>query len=370
MSEHTSNSGTPASQMDWDALARYLAGESPADEAEAVRRWLAAHPADAEMLGALDQTLNRVRYTPATAEIDVEAALGSVKARRAAEGSVVEGEGRDAAVISLAGHAARKAGTRAPARRSPWRVWIPAAAAAALGVVLWRNTRGPDESAPERTQWLGQTVTTAVGGRDSLRLPDGTRVVLGPSSRLVVGAEYNGRARDVDLEGEAFFEVVHDTTRPFSVRTPSAVVRDIGTAFVVRSVGGRVAVTVTEGIVALRGTKAAADTGVTLLAGDRGTVDSAGRVVAWRNAASDDALAWRRGVLAFREAPMAVVREELRRWYGIELVVPDPALARQFVHGDYTGETKTRAVELIGTALGARVEWMGDTAVLRPAPRR
>ncbi len=73
---------------DWDAIARYHAGESPADEARLVAGWLAANASDAAMLATLDDAVDRAvgaDVPVAVAEPDVEAALRAVKARRDAE---------------------------------------------------------------------------------------------------------------------------------------------------------------------------------------------------------------------------------------------------------------------------------------------
>jgi transmembrane sensor len=366
MSEKMSDRRSTNSSMDWEAVARYLAGESPADEAEAIRRWMEAHPADAELIGTLDRTVDRVRFTPYTA-IDVEAALRSVKARRDGEATPPA----DPHVISIADHVARKSATRTARPAPRWRIAAPAiAAAAVIGVtsLLWNREQPVDGPSPIFT---AATYSTGIGARDSVRLPDGTRVVLGPVSELVVREGYGNTERLVELKGEGYFDVVHDSLRPFSVRAGSATIHDIGTSFVIRSIGKDVSVTVTQGIVALRPSAPAspADTGVLLLVGDAGTIDSIGRVAAWRNAASDDALAWTKGRLLFRGASIPEVRNELRRWYGVELVVPDARLAGRHLQADLAGETKERALAVIGMALGAEVEWLGDTAVLRPIRR-
>ena len=130
--------------------------------------------------------------------------------------------------------------------------------------------------------WLRSTgeaherYVSAVGKRDSVRLADGSRVILGPASQLVVPAAFGQRGREVELHGEAYFDVVHDTTRPFVVRAGDATIRDIGTSFAVRSDSGpRLQVVVTAGAVALRGRT---DSAAILHAGDVGTV-----AVVWRN---------------------------------------------------------------------------------------
>src|SRR2546423_15579581 len=68
---------------DWEAVARYLAGESPAAEREAIQAWLASQPAESRTIAALDDVLDRLALTTNDASgVDVEAALTTVKARR------------------------------------------------------------------------------------------------------------------------------------------------------------------------------------------------------------------------------------------------------------------------------------------------
>ena len=200
--------------------------------------------------------------------------------------------------------------------------------------------------------------------RDSLLLGDGRRVLLGPSSRLVA------RGREVELTGEAYFTVVHDPKRPFTVRAGGAVIRDIGTAFSVHSDGGgdqAVRVVVREGSVQLGGTVDS----VVLSPGDVGVLESGGRTRASRGAATDDDIAWTRGRLVFRDASVAELGADLRRWHGVELRVTDSALLRRHFTGSFVAEPTSRVLEVIALALGARVERRGDTAFIRPVtPQR
>ena len=93
-----------------------------------------------------------------------------------------------------------------------------------------------------------------------LRLPDGTRGRLAPGSHLRVAAEFGADRRDIHLGGEAFFDVVHDPRRPFTVFAGNAGAREVGTAFSVRAYPQDSAATVVvrEGEVALADASVAA----------------------------------------------------------------------------------------------------------------
>ena len=338
--------------VDWDRLARYLAGESSAAEAAEVRGWLAADPARRELLGALDDAMDRAAL-PLPAGLDVEAALHAVHGRMDAE--------REAPVIPLRPRPQpARGGWSSPALR------IAAAVLLLLGgsFLALRMMRGADPAAGM------QVFATAVGERDSLRLPDGTRVLLGPGSRLAVGRAYGRERREVELRGEAMFDVRHDAARPFAVRAGEAWVRDIGTAFTVHTgADGEVRVVVTAGAVAVRGARQESAAETVLREGDR-AVFSGANVVAQRDAATEEDLAWTRGELVFRDAPLEQVAADVRRWYGVELRADDPAVAGRRLTASFADEPREQVVRVIALALGAEVAVHGDTAVLRDgAPR-
>ena len=71
------NHGSSANVPDWDAIARFLAGESSVEEATMVQRWLEAKPVEKDLVARLDAAVT----TDAPTDIDVEAALALVHAR-------------------------------------------------------------------------------------------------------------------------------------------------------------------------------------------------------------------------------------------------------------------------------------------------
>ena len=327
---------------DWEAIARYLAGESQPEEASVIEQWLEAHPHDRELVERLD-----AEATIEAADVDVEAALARVHARMA--------EPSRPRVLPMP-----------PARRPLWQplgVIGLLAAAAVVGLVVTRDSgTTPDESG---TALSARVYTTGVGQRDSVRLVDGTRVVLGPDSRLTVPGYYGATGRSVELRGDGYFDVVHDATKPFAVRVGQAVVEDIGTTFSVESDdAAATSVSVVTGSVRLRQAASEPTSGVVLAAGDRGSIDEAGRASAKQHVVRDEDIAWTRGQLIFRDAPLSRVANELRRWYGVTLRVNDSALLNTPVSTSFAGEPADRVLNIIGLTLGARVQRQGDTATL------
>ncbi|WEK33513.1 MAG: FecR domain-containing protein [Candidatus Pseudobacter hemicellulosilyticus] len=125
------------------------------------------------------------------------------------------------------------------------RPWLRVAAIllviAGTGALLYRPAR--------QTATPGNTaaVTTTTQGPDSIRffnnsadskllqLSDGSLIVLGPRSGVQYPAKFSGQTREVNLTGEAFFEVQADAQQPFLVYSHKLVTKVLGTSFTIRA---------------------------------------------------------------------------------------------------------------------------------------
>jgi transmembrane sensor len=120
--------------------------------------------------------------------------------------------------------------------RWPFRTRIGYAAAAAAVVLLgWGLLRTRPGTPDHLKEIKGGEVLSRPGARTKLLLPDGTQVWLNSSSRLKYTHNFDGPTREVELEGEAYFDVVKDLQRPFIVHTSALDVKVLGTAFTVKS---------------------------------------------------------------------------------------------------------------------------------------
>jgi transmembrane sensor len=329
---------------DWERIARYLTGEAGVAEAEATERWVEADPHRIKVVRLLETVLASVAREDSR-DIGIDGALEHVKSRF-----------DDPKVIPFAPRM-----TSASPDRSIGALMRMAAAAIIIfgGTMLWQNIRR------SRADAEVQTYATSVGERRQVVLKDGTTVLLGPTSRLLVPSlrPENGD-RLVLIDGVAYFTVVHDPAHPFTVKAGKIVIQDVGTAFSVDnddSAGTRVVVD--SGTVSI-GPAENRDRDQVLNARDRATVDPKGIVLVERSAVSDDDLAWTQGRLVFRDAPLILVGAELYRWYGVRLRVADSSLANLHLTASFSGEPVDRVLNVIALSLGARVEREGNVAVL------
>ncbi len=346
-------------QADWEALARHVTGESSPEESERIDTWLAGHPEQKEILATLDTAMSRLAEdTPS--DLDIEGALERFKARRHA---------LDRPSLEVHSGAAPRPRT-APAR-TRWRVPFPAIAASgllAIGALGWATLRDRPLAEPSIAE--ARMLATGVGVRDSLTLPDGTRVILGPLSSVTIAEGYGDSGREVEVTGDAWFDVVHDDSKPFTVRAGDATIVDIGTKFMVRSDAGDarnvVSVSVTEGSVSMRPANDSDTDGVILEAGDNAVLGTDGVVVTRPGTVDDDDLAWMTGRLVFRETPLSEVVSSVHRWYGLELRVDDKSLLSRPITATFENETPERVLDVLRLVLGAEIQRRGDTAVVLP----
>lgn len=331
---------------DWERIARYVTGEAGSGEAEITKRWVEADPHRAEIVQLLESIIRNVSADDSVATpVDVEGALTRVKARLG-EAKVIPFASREVEAASARTHVAL----------------LRIAAAAVIivgGTMLWQNLRRSEYNAS------GQTFATSVGERRQVVLKDGTKVLLGPTSRLVIARSDNDDRRLVSLDGIAYFSVVHDPAHPFTVKAGSISIQDVGTAFAVESddsAGTRVAVD--SGSVAIGAADQKHSVGAVLNARDRAVVDAQGVVAVERAVVTEDDLAWIQGRLIFRDAPLVLVGAELYRWYGVRLRVADSSLANLHLTASFSGEPVDRVLNVIALSLGARIERQGNVAIL------
>ncbi len=159
-------------------------------------------------------------------------------------------------------------------------------------------------------------VSTPRGGQYQINLPDGTMVWLNASSSIKFPAGFAADERRVEIEGEVFFEVKKDVTRPFKVIFGGNEVEVLGTSFNIAHYPDEAVsrTTLVEGSVALKN----GDKKNTLKPGQAASITKDGAVSV---AAVDieEMIAWKNGLFYFREAGIETIMQQVSRWYDIEV---------------------------------------------------
>jgi len=199
--------------------------------------------------------------------------------------------------------------------------------------------------------------TTPLGGHRSITLADGTLVDL--NTDTVLRARMSAHGREIVLEkGEAYFQVRHDASRPFTVLAADHRITDLGTKFVVRSAADSVEVALVEG----RARFESADSRIAM----HSAVLTEGDVV-YASADSMSVtkkpdielakqLGWRRGVLVFEDSTLTAAASEFNRYNRQKIVVADNDAGKFSISGTFPVHDVAGFADLAQHVLGLRVE--------------
>jgi transmembrane sensor len=238
-----------------------------------------------------------------------------------------------------------------PARRAPSRRMAMGWGAVAASLVA---VAGYSVLIPAASTYA---VETEAGGRQSVRLADGSRIDLNGATKVMLDRE---NPRFAQLErGEALFTVIHDERRPFIVKTGGATLTDAGTAFNVVRGGSVTEVSVSEGIVIY----GKGDEQVTLPIGHSLRAVDGRRAEAGRTDPGAVA-AWREGRLIYSGAAFATVADDLSRNLGVPVSAAAGVGSRRFSGVILLDGGAEQAVPRAGAVLGVSARREGTGWVL------
>jgi transmembrane sensor len=210
-----------------------------------------------------------------------------------------------------------------------------------------------------------QTYATAVGGRETLMLGDGSEVEL--NTDTVVRVPKGAGHRQIILDkGEAYFQIKHDAQNPFVVETGDGRVVDLGTEFVVRQRPNDTQVALIEGSARYEGAASGGVRRSVILAPGDVVLATADSVSLAKKPASDlqMALGWRQGKLIFRHATLTDAVAEFNRYNDEKLVIGDASIADLEIRGTF----RTADVALFATmtkqALGLQALRRGNEIII------
>lgn len=185
------------------------------------------------------------------------------------------------------------------------------------------------------------------GERKSVILSDGTKIWLNNSSVLRYPAKFDKDTREVKLEGEAFFEVMHDRKKPFLIHTAQLKVQVLGTSFDVRSYAEdkETAVHVATGKVAVYNQF----NRMMLVNGEQVVYDRLKHNFTRSALDPEISRAWQNNTLSFRYETLENICLRLERWYNVKVVIKNEKL----LHKRYTLEQHAETLENVMKVLCA-----------------
>lgn len=201
------------------------------------------------------------------------------------------------------------------------------------GQLTYTAQKGYNET-PAALQY--NTLRTPRGGQFQLTLPDGTKVWLNAASSLKYPVAFNGRTRQVELTGEAYFDVARNADMPFRVTVRTGQNRDsldvavLGTQFNIMAYEDEALVktTLLEGAVKV----SSGGSNQQLAPGQGAHLDKQYNMLTLQpHVNTEEAVAWKNGYIQLEGNDIASAMRQLVRWYNMDVVYTTP------VHAHFRG---------------------------------
>ena len=205
------------------------------------------------------------------------------------------------------------------------------------------------------------TLQTPAGGEYQLVLADGTKVWLNAASSITYPTAFTGVARTVELSGEAYFEVAKQSV-PFIVHLGETAVKVLGTHFNIDHYPENTAIktTLLEGSVEIYQRGA----GKRLRPGEQAISTFEG-VRILHDIETEDIVAWKNGLFAFREDSIGAVMNQLARWYQVE-VVYQGSVRERFTGRIKRNSTLSQALHILELIGRVRFTVVGKKVLVQP----
>ncbi|MET0463969.1 MAG: FecR family protein [Chitinophagaceae bacterium] len=348
----------------WLLLSARLAGEATPEELNELETYLKENPSEQLRAGTIDDIWS---VNPSGSDEFKEAAFNKHLQRMSNHFSepVLQYETETVTEQEAEKSSRKKPGLRIVA-------WLTAVAAAA--VIGWFAYSYFPFSLTKSSNALAQnTVSTKRGSKSKIQLPDGTQVWLNADSKITYNENFQGKIREVQLSGEAFFDVVHDEERPFVIHTNVIDVKVLGTAFNVRSyadekntetslIRGSVEITLRNNPdkkiilkpndkLIVDNMEAKAETGSAEMVhskhSNRPSLLTLGKVNFKDNQTTALETLWVKNTLAFDKESFDVIALKIERWYDVKVKIADNKIRKTEFSGVFEDEDLEQVMEAL-----------------------
>ena len=313
-----------------EILLQYIDGMLTANEAAAVEEWLSASPENEKLLEQLYFTREVVSRVRVMQSVDPEQSLRRFKTQ------------------------VHKLDKKIRLRRMVWLVQRVAAVLfvpiLVLSAYLWM------QGGKKEVRML--EVRTNPGVVSMFNLPDGSRVWLNSASSLKYPSDFVADSREVELEGQGYFEVTHDASQPFIVHAGQEYeVEVLGTTFNVAAYADDdlIETTLVEGSVSVHVQSIGGqELSRRIKPNEKATFTKTTRKLDVEAVNTDHETAWKNGEIIFRNHPMSQVLKVLSRHYHVKFMVKDSVVLNSIITAKFKNEQLPQVMEYLRLASGIK----------------
>ena len=319
--------------IDHNLLVLFLLDEISSEERKEVEVWINSSEDNREIFDSLKKTwLQTGKIEPAPVVVDVDLAWGKMK-------SLIKEEEKIHEAVSQ-----RESSRVISGRRFMYSAIAALLILSVVSVVFTDWFKKSAEPFPFVYESFAEVVIDT--------LNDGSYIALNENSKLEYAEPTDKLERQIKLEGEAFFAVAADTSKPFVIDAGIGMIKVLGTQFNVKAYENfDLEVLVESGLVELTVVDSLGNLLETLLleAGEKGIVSYEKRQIFKSEDLSPDELFWADRKLIFRETDLAKVFEILKDYYKFEVEVDDDIMSC-LLSASFTNEELPHIMEVIAAS--------------------
>ena len=332
--------------INWNILARHLAGETDERSQEYISEWLQESESNSVLYKEINEYWNHVNSMKEMNQFDVNNGWERLHKKIIASSGI--------------------AGT---VKQRKWNKWdsifskplLRIAAAITLLIMLgagsyWMVTLWQKNS-------MITLATSVADDQTGVTLPDGTLVFLNADTKIRYSKNFNARGRKVKLTGEAYFDVARNPEKPFLIYSGKAGIKVLGTSFNVQALqsSGRVEVFVESGSVQLFEAENIGNT-ITIEPGYIGSMEN--ETVEKQKNTDENYMAWKTKRLTFNNTDLAKVAKGIQDVFRVKVVFENPAMTQCKIKGNFIDEPLENVLEAICTIHNWNWERKGDKVIL------
>jgi transmembrane sensor len=237
-------------------------------------------------------------------------------------------------------------------------LWLPLAAVISVFALAWFFLDGDvlPRNGRRTTLKVIEEKTTA-GEKLSVRLPDGSSVLLNGDSEISYPEVFGEDVREVTVAGEAYFDVVKNT-HPFIVHANQIRTEVLGTSFNVKSRKGKsVEVTLVEGKVNVISRSGRS---VVLKPSQQAVIEINSGDVSSREVDILPYTSWKDNILFFEKMNLKEAVASVELWYGVKIQIMNPSLEHCVITGKYHDEPLGNVLSSFQFLLDLKIERLGE----------
>ncbi|RRB06543.1 FecR domain-containing protein [Larkinella rosea] len=357
-------------RIDDDLLGKFLAGETDAAESERVQQWLDQDNSERQEFDRFELIWNKAgklgdKTDTSSIPVNTDAAWQKMRGKMRAQ-PVTDVEPDEPKPLPVESEPVIKPLPVQPVRTSHntnwWKspVWAVAAMAVLLSGLLWFFLKDT-ETVP-----VAQLATVTKDQKIEKILPDGSKVLLNQNSKLTYPESFAADSREVELTGEAFFDVKPDPTKPFRIRVRNTTVQVLGTSFSIRAYTNDVQVAVRTGKVRF----SAKNKEITLVKDEQAAFNAVKDTIIKALKFDVNAMAFQTGRLVFEKEPLSSVIKTLNEVYHADIHLANEQIGSCPVTETFENDNLDHVLNITAEAMRLRILRDGNRVTLdgKPCP--